>query len=396
MMLRFDTGFLEDPYPTYTWLRTNDPIHEIRSLSGRMLLLTRASDVHPILKSDAFQEYDLPAIIELKQAAASGSDTNLVKLGRRLRDWLFFMSGEDHQQLRRILVSLYSARRVDAIRHVLSDRIAAALASGGVVDVIGTIANTLPAIAAMTLLGIPLERHDEISAPAAVVLKVFEPFQRFGAYGEIAVGFNDLGDILGQLEADDALEALIHAIRRGMGDAQLSGASVRSIAVMLFAAGQDTISGAISNSVALLADRPDILAALRQAPDMVMAAARELVRYDPPVQIVARVARENLVVAGRTVEAGDRVSLVLGSACRDPDEFDDPDRADIGRRRGTSTAFGLGRHFCVGSQLALIAVEELLRQSAQFESIRICEARRRHSLVFRGHLAMTAYFEGKG
>ena len=78
----------------------------------------------------------------------------------------------------------------------------------------------------------------------------------------------------------------------------------------------------------------------------------ELLRYDGPTPAMVRVAREDLRVGGREIGRGDRLFLMINAANRDPAQFAEPDRLDLGRADNRHLAFGHGIHFCLGAPLA--------------------------------------------
>jgi cytochrome P450 len=86
--------------------------------------------------------------------------------------------------------------------------------------------------------------------------------------------------------------------------------------------------------------------------DLMKNAVEELLRYDVSVQKAWRLATEDVELAGVTIPAGDRVSVMTAAANRDPARFADPDRLDIDRRIDRHLAFGHGTHFCLGAMLA--------------------------------------------
>jgi cytochrome P450 len=99
-------------------------------------------------------------------------------------------------------------------------------------------------------------------------------------------------------------------------------------------------------------------------------AVEEVLRYRSPLQVVFRQTRRDVEVRGRTIPAGKLVLLMLGSANRDPRQFPDADRFDIGRDPNPHVAFGHGVHFCIGAPLARlegrIALEDLLARLQGF------------------------------
>jgi cytochrome P450 len=102
--------------------------------------------------------------------------------------------------------------------------------------------------------------------------------------------------------------------------------------------------------VALL-ENPDQLSLLRRQPERIHDAVEECLRYDPPVQFIGRIAKEELEIRGKTLGKNHAVLLMLASANRDPEQFEDPDTLDITRKAGSVLSFGRGRHLCIGAPL---------------------------------------------
>ena len=91
-----------------------------------------------------------------------------------------------------------------------------------------------------------------------------------------------------------------------------------------------------------------------------------MLRFDPPVQITVRTAAEPIDLPSMTLATGKSAILLLGSANRDPEQFPEPDRLDVGRVENRHLAFGMGIHFCLGAPLARvegqIAIGEMVRR----------------------------------
>jgi cytochrome P450 len=106
---------------------------------------------------------------------------------------------------------------------------------------------------------------------------------------------------------------------------------------------------------------------LRDDQSLIPAAVEELLRYDSPVQFTTRILKADMELGGKALRAGQAVLLLLGSANRDPAQFPEPDRLDIGRADNKHVAFGLGPHFCLGAPLARLegrlVFEALLRRT---------------------------------
>jgi cytochrome P450 len=162
---------------------------------------------------------------------------------------------------------------------------------------------------------------------------------------------------------DDLLSALVAAEYEG---GRLSEAELLSLAITLFLGGHETTTGLISLGMNALVRQPDQLALLRKRPDLVEGAVEEMLRYDAPFQMNLRLVGEDLELDGVQLREGDLVRQALGSANRDPERFEDPDRFWVERPPKRHLSFGLGPHFCIGAPLARlqaqIAVETLVRR----------------------------------
>jgi cytochrome P450 len=116
-------------------------------------------------------------------------------------------------------------------------------------------------------------------------------------------------------------------------------------------------------------------------------AIEELLRFDGPVQLTTRFASEPVELDGYTIEAGDHVEFVLGAANRDPEQFSEPDRLNLGRRPNRHIGFGHGIHFCLGAPLARaqgqIAIAELI---SRYPDLALADDRIewRHNPILRG------------
>ena len=86
-------------------------------------------------------------------------------------------------------------------------------------------------------------------------------------------------------------------------------------------------------------------------------AVEELIRYDGPVHITARIATTDVEIGGQLIREGEQVAVSLGAANRDPEQFPDPDRLDVGRTPNRHLGLGGGPHFCLGATLARIEAQ---------------------------------------
>ena len=148
---------------------------------------------------------------------------------------------------------------------------------------------------------------------------------------------------------------------------RLSEEELLANCVLLLNAGHETTTNLIGNGTLALLRHPDQMRRLRDDLSLLPSAVEELLRYDSPVQFTSRVLKADMEIGGKALRAGQVVLLLLGAANRDPEQFPDPDRLDVGRPDNKHIAFGLGPHFCLGAPLARLegrlVFEALLRRA---------------------------------
>jgi unspecific monooxygenase len=113
----------------------------------------------------------------------------------------------------------------------------------------------------------------------------------------------------------------------------------------------------IGNGVYALLQHPDQLARWHKEPGLAETAVAELLRYDTPLHQFNRWVLEDLEYEGHHFRQGTRVSLLLGAANRDPAQFSDPHRLNLGRQKNPHVSFGGGIHYCLGAPLARLELQ---------------------------------------
>jgi cytochrome P450 len=165
--------------------------------------------------------------------------------------------------------------------------------------------------------------------------------------------------------------------------------------ILLLLAGHETTVNLIGNGTLALLRHPDQLRRLRENPGMIGSAVEELLRYDGPVQRTARIPSEDITVGGKTIGKGEMVMPFIGAADRDPAQFPDPDRLDIGRTDNRHIAFGWGIHFCLGAPLARvegqIAINTLIQRLPAL-ALATDRPEFRQSLTLRGLASLPVSF----
>ena len=150
----------------------------------------------------------------------------------------------------------------------------------------------------------------------------------------------------------------------------LSIDDIKGMCTLLYFAGTGTTTQLIAETLRLLAENPAQRERLSVSPERIPAAIEEVLRYEPPVVMQARVTTRAVSVVGQAIPIGARVLLLLGSANRDERRWANPDAFDIERPLQRHLAFGDGVHHCIGAPLARletrIALEEVLTQMPHY------------------------------
>jgi cytochrome P450 len=359
---------LADPYPFYHRLRCRDPVHWDRHRNT--WVLTRYADVVSVLADHRFSvarwTADAPWLPKERRGEL-GPDY------RALPQMMLFADGSGHARMRglvgRALAGWAGAAmrpRVERLAHGLLDGVG----NQGSMDVVADMAYPLPFLVIADVLGIPPEDRGRvwvwsdahfklISLRGDELLPGLEGFHQLRAYFRAAAATRR------ESPGDDLVSALV--VAEGCADAPCSEELLTNLALLL-TAGHETTTNLIANSLLALLTHPEQCQALRNDPSLMAAAVEELLRYDSPVQMTARLALEDLDIAGRAVERGQTVALMLGAANRDPEQFANPDALDVTRRDNRHVAFSSGGHHCLGAALGRlegqVALDVVLRRLA--------------------------------
>lgn len=162
---------------------------------------------------------------------------------------------------------------------------------------------------------------------------------------------------------EDLISSLIQTEEEGHS---LTRHEVTNVLLNLFAAAHESVTNLISSGMLILSRYPDQLSLLRDDPSIAPLLVEEVLRYDAPVHVTARVALSSTCVGEIDVEPGTIVILLLAAGNRDEAEFPQADRFQGNRKtKGIGLAFGAGPHFCLGASLAKLEAEIALKAFAE-------------------------------
>jgi cytochrome P450 len=382
-MIAFDLNsaeFLANPYPVYDQMRSSDPIYW--SPENSYWLLTRFADIVSLIHDEHLSSNRI--------VAHASRMPNEIKEQFRpfftaVSSWMLMVDPPDHTRLRGLVNKAFTpgvvAGMQSLIQQLVEDLLAPVQAQGRM-EVMTDLANPLPAMVIAELLGVPRtdqqqfkEWSDDITKALSGLDGARSKEELFALYGiaqnsilALSSYFKERVDELRRDPQDNLLSALAQAEEQGD---RLTEDELFANCVLLMMAGHETTTNLIGNGILALLRNPEQKEALRLNPALIVSAVEELLRYDSPVQKMARLALADIAVDGKQIKQGQLVCFCFGAANRDPEKFPLPQQLDIVRKNNRHLAFGHGLHYCVGAALARlegqITVNTLLRRMSKLQ-----------------------------
>jgi cytochrome P450 len=264
------------------------------------------------------------------------------------------IDGEEHHLLRALTtadlrarpVARYVEERVPVLANGLIDQFVAT----GEADLVAEVTTRLPFLVLADKLGLPLDAADRFMEWAFGILSYpVAPSVGMACGAALTEYAAPVLAARRHQPGDDLISSMCQAERDGR---RLDDEEVLSHVRALFAAGASTTYHGLGNTLFALLTHPEALERLAGRPELVADAVDEMLRWEPPLGVLPRVAPMDTNVAGTPVPAGTLLLFGIASANRDPAVFEDPALFDIARRPQRLLTFGLGSHHCPGSHLA--------------------------------------------
>jgi cytochrome P450 len=354
----------EDPYPTYARLRAEAPVY--RSEEFDFWALSRHEDV-----IGAFRNVD-------SYSNAWGVSLDPSAFGPEAHRTMSFLALDPpkHTRMRSLVGKGFTPSKVNAmedrIREITLEHLLPALERGSF-DFVEDFAGKVPMDVISELVGVPVADRAELRRLADLVLHrddgVFDvPQEGMDAALTLVVYYQEMVDERRRTRRDDLTSALIDAEIDGD---RLSDEEIVAFLFLMVVAGNETTTKLLANAWYWGWRNPDERAKPFADHGRVADWAEETLRFDTSSQMLLRVTRQPVMLHGTTIEAGERVLLLAGSANRDGAVFPDPDQYDLDRDTTKLVSFGSGRHFCMGAPLARlearIALGELVSRVARYD-----------------------------
>lgn len=385
--------FFENPYPLYATLRKEEPVYWSPKLSS--WLITRHRDCLAMLKEpETFSSYGRVAY--LLDQLPKDMQAKVEPLRAHYSVGLAHSDAPVHTRLRNILrkgVNPTIAKARSERVSTLVSELLEPLRDKTEFDFIADFAYPLPATVIAELIGAPIEDIGKFKEWADDIAALFEYGGKMSPEAAVK-GVESLAEIRRYIRAlveevrenpgDNIMSLLVNA--ESSEDA-LSEQELISTATTLFVAGHETTTNLLGLMLYHMLNEADRYATLRANPELLGPAVEEFLRYDAVIPRAWRMASSDTEIAGQKISKGQMVMAMLGSANRDPDYVDSPDRLMLERKNNRHFGFGYGIHVCMGAPLARveasIAFEKLFELFPTTE-FKITQCAWREDMAIRG------------
>lgn len=412
-----DRDVIDDPYPIWAELRASCPVFRepefnvvvVSKYEDIVDVARRTEDFSSILAAygpNAEERGDVPSMLS-RAARRVGShedaptgyvEAALAGYSADIQDQLQHVDPPIHTHHRRIVSRWFAPdalnSRAEEIR-LIARSLITRFANGGRVEILDAFAGPFPATVVADTIGIPHEhrqlfldwKEEVIGNPEAETSRVASD-----RYRAIRALFREFIEDRRIRPRNDMISTLVEA--KTVDGESLDDTAILGLLMLFLGGGQETTAKAMTTGLRLLATRPSLQARLASDPTRIGAFVEEVLRIDPPVRGIFRLARRDTTIRGASIKEGTLVQIMWASGNRDGDIFGRPDEfiadrtADGRSLERPFLTFGHGIHLCPGAPLARlqlrIGFEEMLRAFPAFAVAEGNEFRYFKSQVLRG------------
>ena len=359
----FEVGI---PHDQFKRLRNAAPVYRHRGAGGDddYWCITKHADLKHISKN--------PSIFSSEEKGALIRDPDPESLSM-LRQIMLNMDPPRHRIYREIINKAFTPRMVanmeqrveGMIEHIINR-----VCEKGECDFVDDLAAPLPMQVICEMFGVPEEDRRAIYELGNKMVGFDDPElnpdgtwekpknggDMAGASAEMFMYGAKLKERYQNSDEDNLATALLHAEVDGQ---RLTDMEFHFFFLILAIAGNETTRTVTSNGMIQLIRHPEQRDRLLKDPSLLNTTVEEILRFDPAVSGFRRTAMKDVEIRGTQIAEGDKIILWYPAVNRDEEIFDDPDRFDIGRNPNDHLSFGIGEHFCLGSNLARMELRKI-------------------------------------
>jgi cytochrome P450 len=357
-LLTRDPEALQNPYPVWDRLREESPVHRY---DAQTVMVSRHRDVKATYKDDAHFPAT-PALgnrFEGQLRLLSPRELDMMDEFRAFEQHTVSrQNGADHARVRNAARQYFTPKRVAEQEPVFQQILDELIAEWDGQDVVEfmPIAYKLPLYVVTSMLGVPREDAERVKRWGDLFLSSQENPLRPETVQAKKQGLDEYREYTRRLierhRRDPGKSELIAAVLDAADGDRLTPDELIAFFLHTLIVGHETTEHMIGNGIRALLAHRDQWDAIRRDPALVPGAVEEILRWDPPVPFISKVAGAGAQVSGVPIPEGIGVLLVAAAGNRDPAVFDDPGRFDVTRVPNDHVSLGWGTHFCLGASLA--------------------------------------------
>ena len=363
--------FLDNPYPTLERFREESPVWW--SSKNEYWLVSRYADTQSILRDLNYEKQ----IQRWRSNSLHRRLLNKIQPFKSLLNatstWMLNLNPPDHTRVRSLLNKAFTPAMVQKLKpeiEATAESMLDEVEKHGSMELMHEFAFPLPISVIGQMLGVPMTDRAKLKHCSNNLVGVVGGQRQLMKLARAGKAIAELRAYLAPLieerrknPQDDLMSVMVQSEE---SNKRLSPDEIANNCVLLLVAGHETTVNLIGNAVLCLLQHPEQMELLRSQPDLIEPAIKEVLRFESPVQLAPRLAGKDLELNGKSLKKGEMLFLLLGSANRDKDQFENADVFDITRTKNRNMSFGEGIHYCIGASLAeveaQIAVTAVLRR----------------------------------
>ena len=340
-----------DPFPYYEILREQYPCYW--SESGKLWILSRYDDI-----VQAARDWE----------TFSSSQGNMIdELPGRAGATLGTTDPPRHDRLRALSQAAFARKNIEhliAPTIEIADRSLDRICEEKAFEFVADFSSQITVGLLFRTMGLPERDHADIRRK--VILAVSTDKSVKGRNPEHVAAFKELSDFLtaevAVRRANPRDDLITHLAEAEIDGDRLSEREIVLTTATFVMAGVESLSSFMSMFALNLHDHPDARRRIAANATLIEPAIEESLRFNTSAQRFKRVVMRETTVHGQRMRVGDKVALAFGSGNRDRRKFPDPDVYDVDRRPQGHFGFGMGKHFCLGSQMARLVTAVAMKR----------------------------------
>ena len=350
-----DPNILANPYPYFSSLRKEDPIHWNAKLKS--WIITRYDDVRSILSSD---NITVDRLNTFYSKLPSDEAKLLEEIVKYLNLWAAFRNPPDHTRIRKIMMVAFTRKSITEMQpkiNAITDATLSKLKNIDEIDLVNNYASPIPALTIMHLLGVPIDMLGEFKSWSDDMSKFIggarndkHKYEKASRGCRKMVSF--FREIIKERRKNPSEGFLMDLINASVENDKFSDDELIATCMLILFAGHETTTNLISNGILTLIRNPLELKKLLKNPNLIDPTIEEIMRFDGPTNSLVRNVERDHKLHDKELKKGDRVFAMVSSANRDENIFSEPDIFKIDRSPNRHLTFGYGPHLCIGAALA--------------------------------------------